>query len=72
MKREIIDKLSFVEVQKAHAAYSTLAVLYESVLGGPNAAKQYKEYFAIMDSREMLRLRALMFIEAERESDGKQ
>lgn len=65
MKRELIDKLNLLEVQKAHAAYSTLAVLYEALCGGPNGAKAYKEYFAIMDSREMLRQRALRLMEEE-------
>lgn len=45
------------EIQKVHYAYSIIAATYENVCGGPYKAREYKEYFAAMDSRENLRRR---------------
>lgn len=57
MKAEVIERLNAVQVQEAHAAYTKLAAIYEDVCDGPMNARQYKEYFAIMDARETLRKR---------------
>ena len=57
MKAEVINRMSAEQLQKAHAAYTTLAALYEDVCGGPYAARGYREYFGIMDTREALRRR---------------
>lgn len=57
MKAEIINALSVEQIQKAHAAYTTLACIYEDVCGGPYKAREHREYFGIMDSRENLRRR---------------
>ncbi len=57
MKVEVIERLNAVQVQEAHAAYTKLAAIYEDVCNGPMNARQYKEYFAIMDAREALRKR---------------
>lgn len=43
--------MSAVQLQQAHAAYTQLAAIYEDVCGGPYKAREFKEYFAIMDSR---------------------
>lgn len=57
MKAELIERLTAEQVQRAHAAYTTIAAIYEDVCDGPMNARQYKEYFAIMDAREALRKR---------------
>ena len=55
MTKEFVKTLATQELQMAHRAYSQLAVIYENVCGGPYKAREHKEYFAIMDSRENLR-----------------
>lgn len=57
MKAELISRMTAVQVEKAHAAYTQLACLYEELCNGPMNARQYREYFAIMDNRESLRKR---------------
>lgn len=57
MKAELMDRMTGEQMQRAHAAYTTLACLYEDLCNGPMNARQYKEYFAIMDNREALRKR---------------
>lgn len=67
MKAELIKALSIEQVEKAHAAYTALAVIYESVCDGPRNARAYREYFGIMDTRENLRKR---YIELSRSVYG--
>lgn len=67
MKAEIIKALSVEQIERAYAAYSVLAVIYEDVCQGPRNARAYREYFGIMDTRENLRKR---FMELQRESYG--
>ena len=57
MKAELIDRMSAEQVERAHAAYTQLAAIYEDVCGGPYKAREYREYFGIMDSREYLKKR---------------
>lgn len=57
MKAELIDRMNAVQVERAHAAYTQLAAIYEDVCGGPYKAREHREYFGIMDSRETLRKR---------------
>lgn len=57
MKAEFIEQMSAEQVERAHAAYTQLAAIYEDVCGGPYKAREYREYFGIMDSRETLRKR---------------
>ena len=57
MTREFCKALSVEQLQRAHNAYSVIACIYEDVCGGPYKAREFKEYFAAMDSRENLRLR---------------
>lgn len=57
MKAELIDRMSAEQVERAHAAYTQLAAIYEDICGGPYKAREYREYFGIMDSRETLRKR---------------
>lgn len=60
MKAEVIEKLTAEQVEKAHAAYTTIAAIYEDACGGPYKAREFREYFAIMDSREALRKRFML------------
>lgn len=69
MKAEFIERMTAEQIERAHAAYTTIACIYEDVCNGPMNARQYKEYFAIMDSREALRKR---FNQIVLESNGKQ
>lgn len=57
MTKELVGRLTAEQCERAHAAYTTLACIYEDVCGGPYGARQFKEYFAVMDSREYLRQR---------------
>ena len=57
MSTEFIQRMSILQIEEAHAAYTKLAVIYEDVCNGPMNARQFKEYYAIMDSRERLRKR---------------
>ena len=59
MKAELISRMNALQVEEAHAAYTKLACIYEDLCNGPMNARQYKEYFAIMDNREALRKRFL-------------
>lgn len=69
MKAELIERMTAEQIETAHAAYTKLACIYEDVCNGPMNARQYKEYFAIMDNREALRKR---FNQLVLENDGKQ
>lgn len=57
MKKELIDKLCAADVERLHEAYTKIAVVYENMCGGPYKAKEHKEYFAVMNTREYLRKR---------------
>lgn len=59
MSTEFIERMTALQVEQAHAAYTQLAVIYEAVCDGPMNARQFREYFGIMDSRERLRRRFL-------------
>lgn len=59
MKAELIERMSAEQLQKAHAAYTQIACIYEDICGGPYGARNYREYFGIMDTREALRKRFL-------------
>ena len=57
MSTEFIERLTALQVEQAYAAYTQIAAIYEDVCNGPMNARPYKEYFAVMDSRERLRRR---------------
>lgn len=57
MTKSFCGRLSAEQAQRAHRAYTDIACIYEDVCGGPYKAREYKEYFAVMDSREYLRQR---------------
>lgn len=66
MTSEFINKMTAVQLEKAHAAYTQLAAIYEDVCDGPYQARAYKEYFAIMDNRVRLKQR-FMYLTAVRD-----
>lgn len=47
--------MRYEDLERAYNAYNALMLAYENTCGGPYAARQYKEYFAICDSRENIR-----------------
>lgn len=51
--------VSYADLQSAYAAYNTLMMVYENTCGGPYAARQHKEYFAVCDSRDNIRQEVL-------------
>lgn len=55
MTREFVKGVAYADLERAYSAYNTLMSVYENTAGGPYAAKQYKEYFAISDSRDNIR-----------------
>lgn len=57
MTRELVSRLTAEQCERLHAAYTTIACVYEDICGGPYGARQFKEYFAVMDTRENLRQR---------------
>lgn len=57
MTKEFITRMSYEQLEQAYYAYSKLACIYEEVCQGPYSARAYKEYFAVMDSRENIRRR---------------
>lgn len=59
MSTEFIERMDALQVEQAHKAYTQLAVIYEAVCNGPMNARQFREYYGIMDSRERLRRRFL-------------
>lgn len=57
MTKELVSRLNAEQCERLHAAYTTIACIYEDVCGGPYKAREHKEYFAVMDTREHLRQR---------------
>lgn len=55
MTKELCTRMRYEDLERAYNAYNALMLAYENTCGGPYAARQYKEYFAICDSRENIR-----------------
>lgn len=55
MTKELCKQIAYNDLQRAYSAYNTLMSVYENTCGGPYAARAYKEYFAICDSRDNIR-----------------
>lgn len=56
MTKEFVKGIAYADLERAYSAYNALMAVYENTCGGPYPARQYKEYFAIMDSRDNIRL----------------
>lgn len=59
MTKELCARMRYEDLERAYKAYNELMLAYENTCGGPYAARQYKEYFAICDSRENIRQEVL-------------
>ena len=59
MTKDFVKGVSYADLQSAYAAYNALMIVYENTCGGPYAARQHKEYFAVCDSRDNIRLEVL-------------
>lgn len=68
MTKEFIERVKYEDLEKAYYAYNQLMLVYEYTCGGPYKAKEYREYFAIVDSRD--RIRAEVFKRANQQSHG--
>lgn len=55
MTKEFVKSVSYNELERAYNAYNALMMVYENACGGPYAARQFREYFAISDSRNNIR-----------------
>lgn len=55
MTKELCARMRYEDLERAYKAYTELALVYENTCGGPYAARQFKEYFAIVDSRNNIR-----------------
>lgn len=62
MTKEFIERMTAEQLEKAHAAYSQIAIIYEDVCGGPYKAREYREYFGVMDNRENIKRRFRLLI----------
>lgn len=55
MTKDFVKGVAYTDLERAYSAYNTLMSVYENTCGGPYAARQHKEYFAICDSRDNIR-----------------
>ena len=56
MTKEFVKSVPYADLERAYSAYNTLMSVYENACGGIYAARNHKEYFAICDSRDNIRL----------------
>ena len=55
MTKDFVKGVAYADLERAYSAYNKLMSVYENTCGGPYAARQFKEYFAICDSRDNIR-----------------
>lgn len=70
MTKELCARMRYEDLERAYNAYNALMLAYENTCGGPYAARQFKEYFAICDSRENIRQEVLNRSNIERHGNG--
>lgn len=70
MTKEFVKGVAYVDLERAYAAYNALMSVYENACGGPYAARAHKEYFAISDSRDNIRLEVINRSKPESHGDG--
>ena len=68
MTKEFVKGVAYTDLERAYAAYNTLMSVYENACGGPYGARANKEYFAISDSRDNIRLEVIN--RSKESSDG--
>ena len=59
MTKEFVRSVRYEDLERAYSAYNTLMMVYENTCGGPYKAQAYKEYFAIRDSRDNIRVEVI-------------
>ena len=59
MTKDFVKGVAYTDLERAYAAYNTLMSVYENACGGPYAARAHKEYFAISDSQDNIRLEVI-------------
>ena len=59
MTKDLVKGVAYTDLERAYNAYNTLMSVYENACGGPYAARQHKEYFAICDSRDNIRMEVM-------------
>lgn len=59
MTKEFVKGVAYADLERAYSAYNTLMSVYENACGGPYAARTHKEYFAIVDSRDNIRMEVI-------------
>lgn len=59
MTKDFVKGVAYTDLERAYSAYNTLMGVYENACGGPYAARQHKEYFAICDSRDNIRMEVM-------------
>lgn len=68
MTKDFVKGVAYTDLERAYAAYNTLMSVYENACGGPYGARAHKEYFAISDSRDNIRIEVIN--RSKEESDG--
>ena len=68
MTKEFVKGVAYTDLERAYSAYNTLMAVYENACGGPYKAREHKEYFAISDSRDNIRMEVAR--RAQEESHG--
>ena len=70
MTKEFVKGVRYEDLERAYSAYNVLMSVYENTCGGPYAAKAHKEYFAIRDSRDNIRLEVIIRSKENSHGDG--
>lgn len=70
MTKEFVKGVAYTDLERAYSAYNTLMAVYENACGGPYKAREHKEYFAISDSRDNIRLEVARRAQEASNGDG--
>lgn len=55
MTKDLCTRMRYEDLELAYTAYTNLMLVFETTCGGPYKAREHREYFAIMDSRNNIR-----------------
>lgn len=70
MTKDFVKGVRYEDLERAYSAYNTLMSVYENTCGGPYAARVHKEYFAISDSRDNIRMEVINRSKKASHGDG--
>lgn len=59
MTKDFVRNVCYEDLERAYSAYNTLMAVYENTCNGPYQAQAHKEYFAIRDSRNNIRMEVM-------------